>query len=169
MTTWAFRGIASLERERDGWGDYPVDWSVRTTVRRPGPNTMAANVKLAALWVLALSIVSCNGGSFPDDPYSRAAAGLCDASAEVKEGNVDQARLAFYDASHRPLHDLATEVAGVDRGLAGRMLEAKESVESALDNPTTGLSESFEDLLRAVDNALTATGHIPIPCVTGGS
>lgn len=164
-----FRGIASREREPGDLCDGPVDWAVRRTEPRPGRTTMAATVKSTALLVLAVSIVGCYGGSIPDDPYSLAASGLCDASAEVKEGKVGQARLTFYDVSHRPLHDLATEVADVDRGLAGRLLEAKESVESALDNPTTGLVESFEDLLGAADNALTSTGHNPIPCVTGSS
>lgn len=82
---------------------------------------------VAAAVALALSTASCGDSPLPDDPYVSAVSGLCDASTRAEMGELDLARQAFYDTAHRPLHDLAAEVAGVDRGLAARLLEAKES------------------------------------------
>lgn len=118
----------------------------------------------AAVVILALSTVGCGGSPGPDDPYASAASGLCDASARAEMGELDMARQAFYDTAHQPLHDLAAEVAEVDRGLAARLLEAKESVESGLESDGSDLAASFHTLVVAADEALRATDHNPMPC-----
>lgn len=56
-------------------------------------------------------------------------ADLC--AARVGAGDVDAAADAFARA-HGPLHDLARELADHDRALAGRLHEAKQQAESAL-------------------------------------
>ena len=122
----------------------------------------------AVVVVMALSTVACDGGPPPDDPYVLAASALCDASAGAARGELDLARQAFYDTAHRPLHDLAAEVAVGDRVLAARLLEAKESVEFGLDNEEPAIAESFRTLVGAADDALRATGHGPVPCSTDG-
>ncbi len=120
---------------------------------------------LSAVMFLALIFTSCGDGGTADDPYSPAAAGLCEATAETQAGNGDEARRLFYDIVHQPLHDLAAEIAQVDRTLAARLLEAKESVEFALDNDRAALAESFQVLVGAADAAMAATGHNPVPCL----
>jgi len=82
-------------------------------------------------------------------------------------GDIDAAGDEFYDTAHQPLHDLAAEVAEVDREVAARLLEAKEAVESDLDTRPSGLGESFQVLVSATNEALTATGHSPMPCAGG--
>ena len=113
------------------------------------------------------SAAACGGDSNPTGPYQAAALGLCEASMKAETNDVDAAGVEFYDTAHQPLHDLAAEVAEVDRALAARLLEAKEAVESGLETRETELGESFRALVAAADEALTATGHSPSPCASG--
>jgi hypothetical protein len=94
---------------------------------------------------------------------------LCEASAAAGNGEFELARQIFYDTAHRPLHDLAADTAIVDRVVAGRLLEAKESVEFGLDNEGPSLADSFRTLLGAADEALRAIGHDPVPCPPDGT
>lgn len=126
---------------------------------------MRSRLSAATLMLVGLSLASCSAEPPPADPYVSAGSGLCDASASADMGELDLARQAFYDTAHRPLHQLAAEVADVDRTLAARLLEAKESVESGLDDDGSRLAESFRTLLGAVDDSLRATGHSPISCL----
>ena len=130
----------------------------------------AHTLRMATILIAAMSsAAACGGDSNPNDPYQSAALGLCEASMKAETNDVDAAGVEFYDTAHQPLHDLAAEVAEVDRALAARLLEAKEAVESGLDTRETELGESFHALVAAADEALTATGHRPMPCATGQS
>lgn len=125
---------------------------------------MRRRLSAATFVVVGLSLVSCGGERPSADPYLSAGSGLCDASAAADVGELELARQGFYDTAHQPLHQLAVEVADVDRALAARLLEAKESVESGLDSGGSELADSFLTLLGAVDDSLRATGHSPIAC-----
>jgi len=119
-------------------------------------------------WIAVVALVSsttaCRGESNPDDPYLLAASGLCEASMRADMGDLDGAGVEFYDTAHQPLHDLAAEVSDVDRAVAARLLEAKEAVEYGLDGDQSELGDAFQSLVSAADQALSATGHSPMPC-----
>lgn len=123
----------------------------------------------AIVGLILASAAGCGGPtSSSQDPYGSASEALCQALQAAQEGDGDLARQAFYDTAHRPLHDLAAEATDIDRTLAARLLEAKESVESALATPGTVPSDLFVTLVAAADAALTATGHAPVPCEPAG-
>lgn len=122
-----------------------------------------------AVALLTVGAAGCGGRpSSSEDPYRSAMAALCEALRAAQDGDGDLARQAFYDTAHRPLHDLAAETTDIDRTLAARLLEAKESVESALDTDGAVSSDPFATLIAAADAALTATGHDPVPCAPAG-
>lgn len=117
-----------------------------------------------ALLVLVTGVTACGWGSDQSDGYQSAASGLCEASAEVDDGDIEGAESQFYDTVHQPLHDLAAEVSEVDRVIAARLLEAKEAVESRFETDSAGLGEAFRSLVSAVNESLTAIGHDSPPC-----
>jgi len=115
----------------------------------------------AGLMFLVLTGCSGSGG---DDPYRSAGSGLCEAAGKAEAGDTAGAEELFYDIVHQPLHDLAAATSEVDRALAGRLLEAKEAVESGLDTDQVD-GDLFQALLAAADEALVTTGHDGVPCV----
>ena len=83
---------------------------------------------------------------------------LCAVLNAASAGEVDVARSTF---DHGPLHTLADTAIDIDRGVAARLLEAKEAVEADLagpgpDGPT--LVTDLEALIVATSDALVATG-----------
>lgn len=88
---------------------------------------------------------------------------LCAVLNATAAGEVDLARTTF---DHGPLHTLADTVTEIDRGVAARLLEAKEAVESNLAAPTpddAALVDDLEALIAATADALVATGSPPPP------
>ena len=91
----------------------------------------------------------------PNDP---AFAQLCGVLNAALAGEIDVAKASF---DHGPLHTLADEVVGIDRGTAARLLEAKEAVESdlvAAPPDATTLIADLERLIAASADAFVATG-----------
>lgn len=83
---------------------------------------------------------------------------LCAVLNAALGGEVDVAKTAF---DHGPLHTLADEVIDIDRGIAARLLEAKEAVESDLAAATpdpVALVRDLEALTAATAASLVATG-----------
>ena len=80
-------------------------------------------------------------------------------------GDVEVAKSTF---DHGPLHTLADTVSDLDRGVAARLLEAKEAVESDLASPAPDevtLVAHLEELVAATADALAATrAPSPVPC-----
>lgn len=93
------------------------------------------------------------------------AGGLCDALAAAEAGDLAGARDMF---DHGPLHDLADAVIDIDRGVAARLLEAKEAVESDLADDGVAphrVAEDLRSLAVATGDALAVTGvPSPSPC-----
>lgn len=119
--------------------------------------------------MVALVAASCGEGEAGNvgrtsGPYVSAAEGLCRAAAHASE-DTDAARREFYDAVHQPLHELAVEIAEVDRTLAARLLAAKESVEIDLDNDQASLVASLSELIAAMDASLDEAGHAQPQCL----
>jgi hypothetical protein len=97
-------------------------------------------------------------GAGGNEAYVGAVTGLCEAQRLAPDRPSDAGRV-FFDQAHVPLHDLAAEVGDTDRDAAAGLLEAKESVESVLEEDDvdgTGLSEDLADLLDATVAALRA-------------
>lgn len=60
---------------------------------------------------------------------------------------------------HGPLHDVAADVAEVDRELAGRLHVAKQATEVALDGDPTTLRLRAVELVEVVHDSLRALGR----------
>lgn len=90
---------------------------------------------------------------------------LCGVLAAAVAGDLDIARTEF---DHGPLHELADRVIDVDRAVAASLLEAKEAVESDLDDPATPPAQAVTDfraLTEATLDAYEAVGDpVPPPC-----
>ena len=90
-------------------------------------------------------------------PIDPAFTQLCAVLNAALGGEVDIVQTTF---DHGPLHTLADEVIDIDRGLAARLLVAKEAVESDLASTTpeaTDLVSDLESLIAAAAEAVVAT------------
>ncbi|MDQ6799125.1 MAG: hypothetical protein M3011_14105 [Actinomycetota bacterium] len=126
---------------------------------------------------LALVVSACSGGSRPAGSATPASStttagtprlvvavgGLCLARslADTDPGSVPG---TFYDRSHEALHTLARTLEPIDRSLAARLLEAKESVEADVNAkpllPTVGA-----DLDHLIDVTRQVLERLSIPAV----
>jgi hypothetical protein len=90
---------------------------------------------------------------------------LCDAIAEDDPATATE---VFEARVHAPLHELADEVAAVDRGVASRLLEAKYGVENVTrdetDAPAPLVHQRLQDLAEQVRVALAAMDRPTPPC-----
>jgi len=86
--------------------------------------------------------------------------GLCAVERALEAGDVDGAEVTFEDEVHEPLHELADDTEGVDRGAAADVLEAKQRVEAVFAGPApaTELARDVATLLHATRVALQALG-----------
>lgn len=120
---------------------------------------------------LVLVLAACGGdddGAEPaaGDAASRdAATALCTARDQART-DVKKARTTFYDRSHDALHDIARDLDPVDRATSGRLLEAKQQVETGLDAdpPPAGL---VDDLQRLADVTRAGLARLDVdvpPC-----
>ncbi len=101
----------------------------------------------------------------PRGRYAEAYAGLCTARSAARSGDVVEARRAFLDRSHQPLHELAAQATERDRAVAARLLEAKEAVEASLGRSSPTAAADLDGLVDATGAALVATGRTrPPPC-----
>lgn len=88
---------------------------------------------------------------------------LCTVLDVARGGDVDTAKLTF---DHGPIHTLADATIPVDRGVAARLLEAKEAVESdfaAASLDPTAITADLGTLVDATGAALVATGTAEAP------
>lgn len=129
------------------------------TRRAPAPLLVPAVVLL-----LAAGLTACAGGATAtaEEPVTAALCGAMDAADGATAAEI------FERDAHPPLHDLADEVADVDRGLAGALLEAKFAVEtltrSDTDAPEPLLRQRLADLDVEVRRALDALDRAPTDC-----
>ncbi|MGH9242945.1 MAG: hypothetical protein ACRD29_01230 [Acidimicrobiales bacterium] len=74
-------------------------------------------------------------------------------------GDALQARTIFFDRAHEPLHQLAADVGDDDRGIEGRLLEAKQRVEADLTSDVSpNLAADMDGLISATADAIEANG-----------
>ncbi len=88
-------------------------------------------------------------------PVVAAVEGLCVARSEL-ESDAKSVRATFYDRSHEALHTIARQLDPVDRGLAARLLEAKEAVEVdvSAQPPAPSLGVDLDHLIDAARQGL---------------
>lgn len=117
-----------------------------------------------ALLLLLAAVIAWTsfGGGEDEAPVAVAAVdGLCAARDAAAGGESEAASAVFADRAHEPLHDLAAAVAVRDRGAAGRLLQAKQEVEAALDQ---GELAAFDELVAAAREAGGVLGGDPGGC-----
>lgn len=120
---------------------------------------------LTIVTVLAVSTTACSSGSESssvDDPFVNAGVGLC-RTADVAD-RPDEARAAFFDSVHQPLHELADETATRDRAVAAELLEAKQRVEAAFGGDESALPGTTKELVNATDAALLTLDRHQLDC-----
>jgi hypothetical protein len=94
---------------------------------------------------------------------------LCDAREEIGR-DVGATEAIFFDGAHDGLHDLANDAAEMDRSVAARLLEAKQTVEADLEETPSRrvLAKDFDALLDSTRRALEATSVAAPNCRQGG-
>ena len=100
----------------------------------------------------------------PATPNAAVYGHVCAVAAAAKTGDGDEAERGFVDDAHGPLHELAASAGTQDRRTAGRLLEAKQRGEAALE--ADGRSEAARaELVTATRRAVeVADGDDPGPC-----
>ncbi|MFP5318118.1 MAG: hypothetical protein ACLGI2_07455 [Acidimicrobiia bacterium] len=134
-------------------------------MRRPAA-VAAVGVALALLAGCGDGDGDGDGGSDqPAGGYREAAAALCTARDQAR-ADLNKARATFYDRSHDALHDISRDLDPVDRAASGRLLEAKQRVESALDAdpPPAGLVADLQELADVTRAGLARLSVDVPPC-----
>jgi hypothetical protein len=129
-------------------------------------------LRRAAVLALAVLATACAGNGDADDrtitvagqpvavaPLVDAHAALCQAAAEP-----DAARRHFFDRAHEPLHTVARALEDVDRARAAQLLQAKERVESELQNPPPTLPDDLRRLAGVYRDGLGRLAITAPPC-----
>lgn len=127
----------------------------------------------AALLALAVTVAGCAGSAdatspspaaSPDGAQLAIVADLCRARAASDDPRAAEA--TFFGDAHTPLHELADDVATVDRQAAARLLVAKNAVESAMaeDAPPAMLRHRLATLVAATSAALDTLGTPATGC-----
>ena len=103
------------------------------------------------------------GGEVTESDLQDAVSALCTAR-DAADDNPDQAYMNFIERAHVRLHVVVAAVEDEDRALAGRILEAKQSVEEFVGTPDREkLKEDLETLLEVTVEALES---LEIPAST---
>ena len=123
-------------------------------------------VPVALLAVAALMIADLVGdddGDVSASPFSAVYSDVCAAASAAQDGEREAAERRFVDEAHGPLHDLAAASGARDRAAAGRLLEAKQRVEAAVeaDAPDLELADLVSTTRRAI---AVADGRDPGAC-----
>jgi hypothetical protein len=86
--------------------------------------------------------------------------GVCAFARQARAGDAASARTSFFGPVHDDLHQLADELSDTDRPAAGRLLEAKQRVESDLQSLETpgDLEASADELVLATADGLRRLG-----------
>ena len=108
--------------------------------------------------VLLFSACAAQGSPSPTGPgLATAVSGVCQARAALP--NQDEAKRAFTNVAHDPLHALAADP-GLDRVLAARVLESMEQLEADFEDLATPerLGDDLEELHAAAAAALERVG-----------
>lgn len=130
-------------------------------------------------WLILLALVTagCSAdGAAETEPTASGSLGIV-TSAEARETiaalcelqdttDPTRAEALFLDRVHEGLHAIAAAVQEVDRAAAGRLLEAKERVESEVGSVPESFSSDARELTGATREGLRRVG-LPAPACHG--
>jgi hypothetical protein len=113
---------------------------------------------VSLLVAVALGVTACLGATTEPDLMTT----LCAAIDQAAAGDADAAADTFEVDAHVPLHDLADDLADVDRAATAQLLEAKYDLESSIRGGTMApaplvhqrllvLTEHVQEALTALD------------------
>ena len=120
---------------------------------------MVSAVAIAVVVVLAVgSGESEESSSRWTDPY----AAVCRAASLAGAGKRVEARTLFFDDAHEQLHELARATNAEDRAQSAALLQAKEAVEAAANQPDADLATPLETLAAEVRQSV-ALVDAPVP------
>ena len=110
---------------------------------------------MAIAALMTANLIGEDDRKVPDSPFAAVYADVCAAASAADAGDRDAAERHFVDEAHTPLHDLAEAAGTRDRAAAGRLLEAKQRVEAAVeaDAPDLELTGLVSTTRRAVEVA----------------
>ena len=97
----------------------------------------AALLAIAAL--MMANLIGEDDRKVPASPFATVYADVCAAASAADAGDREAAERHFVDEAHGPLHDLAAAAGTRDRAAAGRLLEAKQRVEAAVESDARDL------------------------------
>ena len=127
---------------------------------------------LSCAFVTAGAVAAC-GEAQPQSETApldgQVVAALCEARGHVLR-DAGTAKAIFLDRAHDELHDLAGEVAEIDRSAAARLLEAKQAVEAELERRSSSadLAEELRALIASTRRALEVISGSAPSCPQGG-
>jgi len=105
---------------------------------------------VSLLVAVALGLAACTG----TPPRADLMTSLCAAIEQAAAGDADAAADTFEVDAHTPLHDLADDLATIDRAATARLLEAKYDLESSIRGGTMAPAPLVHQRL------LTLTDHV---------
>ena len=99
--------------------------------------------------------ITVQGQEFQEQELQDAVVAICTARNEA-DTDTEAAELVFLDSAHLPLHVIAAAVEDEDRALAGRLLEAKQTVEEEFAGKTdpAELADELDALLDVTVESL---------------
>lgn len=101
---------------------------------RQGPLRFLVPGALAVLaGMMTWRLVGADRGAPPATANRAVYDVVCGAAEAERGGDRDVAERRFVDEAHGPLHDVATAAQARDRRVAGRLFEAKQRVEAAVE------------------------------------
>jgi len=111
--------------------------------------------------VMAVSLVvlgACGGEAVRSKPSDPVFFGVCAARQAAAKNDLAGARRIFFDQVHQGVHQMAAALGTNHRAAAGRLLEAKQAVESDFQASSDHLGADLDVLLEAVSDGVAATG-----------
>lgn len=128
---------------------------------RMTPRVMAV-AAIALIVGLVVVLASGEDSSRPSGQNARiyrdAHAGLCEALAAARAGELDRAHGVFVERAHFPLHQLTAEITSRNRTVAARLLEAKATVEASLPSGSSTAADDLSRLASTTAAAISVTG-----------
>ena len=120
---------------------------------------VAATVALLALTTAGCSATATSSGTEDVTAVDESGASMVTSLCRLQHSTDGDAVRDGFGRLHGRLHDLAADVAEVDRELAGRLHVAKQATEVALDGDPTTLRLRAVGLVEVVRESLRALGR----------
>lgn len=131
---------------------------------------------MALVLATAVALAGCSDdggeGTEPQSPLQRASEGLCKAQVQAGEGDLPGAAEVFQAETHDYLHELARILRARDPRAGALLLETKQRVEEALEDPDQADPSQVVQLLLGLQRAFIAGAEaagLPRPLCRSGA